>query len=200
MFKWLTEYAKDRFCLRASFWLDNFSFKFAFYNFNLEFDIPLPFKAWEHTIKCFQQEFPSIFTRKYKGIHSCKNRTMEVYTSFNTAIAFCFDITIPAKNVNDHDMRCLDIRIPFFNLSVNTWHDYRLCHPKKDSWKERFPTDEEIAQYDEFCAQNKLKIFGDTKPEHFDFNNKKNPINKKWKKYWKLNEEFYDSIPNNDPE
>ena len=33
MFKWLTEYAKDRFCLRVSLWLDNFSFKFAFYNF-----------------------------------------------------------------------------------------------------------------------------------------------------------------------
>mgnify|MGYP003300555186 CR=1 FL=1 len=30
MFKWLTEYAKDRFCLRVSLWLDNFSFKFKY--------------------------------------------------------------------------------------------------------------------------------------------------------------------------
>ena len=46
MFRWLTEYAENRFCFIINLWLDKFSFKFAFYNINLEVDIPLPFKAW----------------------------------------------------------------------------------------------------------------------------------------------------------
>ncbi len=199
MFKWLTEHAKDRFCLRVSFWPDEFSFRFAFYNINLEVDIPLPFRAWGRTIVDFQREFSSPFTRKYKDLHSCKNRMMEVYASFNTAIVFRFDINVPAKNTIDHDVRGFDVRIPFFDLSIGTSHGYHLCRPKH-AWKERFPTDEEIKKYEEFCAKNKLKIFGNTKPEYFDFNNEKNPINKKWEKYWKLNEEFYNSIPSNDPD
>lgn len=197
MFKWLTEYAENRFCFIMNLWLDKFLLKFAFYNINFEFDIPLPFKAWGRTIATFQREFSSPFTKKYRNMHSCKNRTMSVDISLNTVVAFTFSIIIPAKNANDHDIRSFNVRIPFFNFDVTTMHEYHLCH-SKDAWKERFPTDEEIKKYEEFCAKNKLKIFGNTKPEYFDFNNEKNPINKKWEKYWKLNEEFYNSIPDND--